>query len=58
MARKCLIYIDHYDILSPIGTVVVEHFKSDSLETELGNLLPGKIHKYGDTVITILKNSV
>ena len=55
MARKCLIYIDHYDILSPIGVVVVEHFKSDSLESELDSLAPEKERKYGDTVISIYK---
>ena len=58
MAKKCLIYIDYYDILSPIGLVVVEHFKSDSLETELDSLIPEKEYKYGDTIITIFKKSV
>ena len=58
MAKKCLIYIDHYDILASIGLVVVEHFKSDSLETELDSLAPEKERKYGDTIITIFKKSV
>lgn len=58
MAKKSLIYIDHYDILSPIGLVVVERFKSDSLEMELDSIIPGKEYKYGDTVITIFKKSV
>lgn len=55
MARKCLLYIDNYDILTDAGLVVVEHFKADSLETELNALAPEKERKYGDTVITIFK---
>jgi len=58
MAKKCLLYIDYYDILSPTGLIVVEHFKADSLEAELNNLIPEKERKYGDTVITIFKKSV
>ena len=58
MARKCLLYIDYHDILSPIGLVVVEHFKTDSLETELNSLVPEEERKYGDTIITIFKKSV
>ncbi len=55
MARKCLIYLDYYDILSKAGLVVVEHFKVDSLETELENIVPEKERKYGDTVISIYR---
>ena len=58
MAKKCLLYIDYYDILSPIGLVVVEHFRTDSLEEELNNLIPHKERKYGDTIITIFKRGV
>jgi 16S rRNA (guanine(966)-N(2))-methyltransferase RsmD len=57
MAKKCLIYIDYYDILSPIGLVIAEHFKSDRLDAELNSLAPGTARKYGDTVITIFKKS-
>ncbi|MDD5137147.1 MAG: RsmD family RNA methyltransferase, partial [Candidatus Omnitrophica bacterium] len=55
MARKCLLYIDNYDILTAIGMVVVEHFKADSLEAELNTMVPDKERKYGDTLITIFK---
>jgi 16S rRNA (guanine966-N2)-methyltransferase len=58
MAKKCLLYLDYHDILSPIGLVVVEHFKADKLEAELGILAPVKEYKYGDTLITLLKKSV
>ena len=55
MAKKCLIYIDYSDILSLTGLVVIEHFKSDSLETELDSLIPQKEYKYGDTVISVYR---
>ncbi len=58
MARKCLLCIDRCDILSQIGLVVIEHFKTDILETELDSLIPEKERKYGDTIITIFKRSV
>ena len=55
MARKCLIYLDYSDILSPMGLLVVEHFKGDSLETELDSLIPKKEYRYGDTVISVYR---
>ena len=55
MARKCLIYIDYYDILSQTGLIVVEHFKADSLEAEFTNIILDKERKYGDTIITIYR---
>ncbi len=58
MAKKCLIYIDYYDILAPSGLVVVEHFKADKLDAELNSLVPQKERKYGDTIITIFQKAV
>lgn len=55
MARKCLINIDSYDILSQNALVAVEHFKKDSLETGLNTLILEKERRYGDTVITIFR---
>lgn len=55
MAKKCLINVDSYDILSPNSRVVVEHFKKDVLETDLKSIIPEKERKYGDTVITIFR---
>jgi 16S rRNA (guanine966-N2)-methyltransferase len=57
MARKCLINLDYHDILSESSLVVVEHFKSDSLEADLGSLQPEKERRYGDTVISIFKKA-
>jgi len=55
IARKCLINIDSYDILSPNALVVIEHFKKDSLESDLGTLFLEKQRVYGDTVITMFR---
>lgn len=55
MARKCLINLGYYDILHGLGLIVVEHFKSDSLEADLGSIQPDKERRYGDTVISIFK---
>jgi 16S rRNA (guanine(966)-N(2))-methyltransferase RsmD len=57
MAKKCLHYIDYYDILTEPGLIVVEHFRADDLGDDLENLLPGKVYKYGDTVISIFKRN-
>jgi len=55
IARKCLINIDSYDILSQIGTVIVEHFKKDSVSLDLNSLVFEKERRYGDTVISIFR---
>jgi 16S rRNA (guanine966-N2)-methyltransferase len=55
MAKKCLINIDAYDILSHNSLVVVEHFKKDILATDLKSIIPEKERRYGDTVITIFR---
>jgi 16S rRNA (guanine966-N2)-methyltransferase len=55
MAKKCLINIDSYDIVSPVGLVIVEHFKKDALSAELERFVFVDERRYGDTVITILR---
>ncbi len=55
LAKKCLISIDSYDILSPNSRVVVEHFKKDTLGTDFKSIIPEKERRYGDTVITIFR---
>jgi len=57
MAKKCLISIDSYDIVSPVGLVIVEHFKKDALGAELERLVFVDERRYGDTVITILRRT-
>lgn len=55
MAKKCLINIDSYDILTKTAMVVAEHFKKDTLDIELNTLILEKERNYGDTVVTILR---
>ncbi|MFA5147069.1 MAG: 16S rRNA (guanine(966)-N(2))-methyltransferase RsmD [Candidatus Omnitrophota bacterium] len=55
MAKKCLINIDDYDILSPISLVIAEHFKKDALDAVLKRLILDKERKYGDIVITVFR---
>jgi 16S rRNA (guanine966-N2)-methyltransferase len=59
MAKKCLINIDSCDILTPVGLVIVEHFKKDALEVaELERLIFVDERRYGDTVITIMRRTL
>jgi len=55
LAKKCLICLDCYDILTPHAVIVAEHFKKDALDAELEALEPEKEKVYGDTVISIFK---
>jgi 16S rRNA (guanine966-N2)-methyltransferase len=57
LAKKCLINADSYDILSPIGLVIVEHFKKDIIPADLKALAFDRDRRYGDTVITIFKRA-
>ena len=57
MAKKCLINIDSYDIVAPVGLVLVEHFKKDALSAELERLVFVDERRYGDTVITIYRRN-
>ncbi|MDP3804398.1 MAG: 16S rRNA (guanine(966)-N(2))-methyltransferase RsmD [Candidatus Omnitrophota bacterium] len=58
IARKCLINIDSYDILSPIGFVIVEHFKKDNIAVDLKSLILEKERRYADTVISIFRKVI
>ena len=55
IAKKCLINIDSYDIVSPVGLIIIEHFKKDALDVELERFLFLDERRYGDTVITIYR---
>ncbi len=55
MARKCLINIDSYDILSQIGLVIVEHFKKDNLVADLKTMVLEEERRYSDTVIAFYR---
>lgn len=55
IAKNCLINIDAYDILSPVGLIIIEHFKKDALDAELERLVFVDQRRYGDTVISIYR---
>ena len=57
MAKKCLINMDSCDIVSPVGLVMIEHFKKDALDVELERLVFVDERRYGDTAIAILKRN-
>ena len=58
LARKCLINLDSYDILSPNSLIVAEHFKKDGLEADFRTLFKEKERNYGGTVITIFRKII
>jgi 16S rRNA (guanine966-N2)-methyltransferase len=53
ISKNCLINIDSYDIIAPVGVVIIEHFKKDALDAELERLLFIDERRYGDTIITM-----
>lgn len=55
MARKCLINLDSYDILSQTGLAVIEHSAKDELTLDLTNLVPEKERRYGNTIVSIFR---
>lgn len=55
LAKKCLINIDSYDILTQHSLVIVEHFKKETMIFELNNIILDKERKYGDTMISIFR---
>lgn len=57
LAKNCLINLDSCDILSQFAIVVVERYKRDDLDLELGTLVFDKERNYGDIVITFLKKN-
>lgn len=55
LSKKTLQTLSHYDILTPYGFIVVEHFKKDSLPETLGVLTLFKQARYGDTVLSFYR---
>ncbi len=56
-AKKTLQTLDGYDILTPIGFAIAQHFKADLLEDNIGKLGRFRQAKYGDTVLSFYKKS-
>ncbi|MEK6715389.1 MAG: RsmD family RNA methyltransferase [Candidatus Omnitrophota bacterium] len=55
MAKKTLQILTSYDILTPSGFIVVEHFKKDNLPDTLGDLVLFRQYKYADTVLSFYR---
>ncbi len=52
LAKKTLQTIASYDILTPNGFLVIQHFKKDNLPICVGDLTLFKQKSYGDTVLS------
>jgi 16S rRNA (guanine(966)-N(2))-methyltransferase RsmD len=57
LAKKTLQTLVAYDILTPNGFVIVQHFKKENLPEGLGVLTLFKQHKYGDTLLSFYRKS-
>ena len=55
LAKKCLINMDACDILSPIGIVLIEHFKKDIISADFKTLSFDQARRYGDVTISIYR---
>jgi 16S rRNA (guanine966-N2)-methyltransferase len=55
LAKKTLQMLGAYDILSPSGIVIVQHFKKDNLPGPLGDLTLLKRSSYGDTSLSFYR---
>jgi 16S rRNA (guanine966-N2)-methyltransferase len=55
LAKKTLQTLSDYDILTPCGLIVVQHFKKDNLPDSAGDLALFKQSRYGDTVLSFYK---
>jgi len=58
LAKKTLQTLSRYDILSPYGFVIIQHFKSDKLPDACGELILVKQSSYGDTRLSIYRKYV
>ncbi len=55
MSKKILQMLGAYDILTPNGFVVVQHFKKEQLPKESGKLSLIKESRYGDTLLSFYR---
>jgi len=55
LAKKILQTMEAYDILSPNGLIVVQHFKNEGLPQAMPGLVLVKEAKYGDTRLSIFQ---
>jgi len=55
LSKKTLQILGAYDILTPHGIIVVQHFKKDSLPEASGDLSLFRQARYGDTVLSFYR---
>ena len=55
LTKKTLQTLARYDILSPGGFLVVQHFSKDELPEDVPGLTLAKLSRYGDTCLTIYR---
>ena len=55
LAKKTLKMFSRYDILSPNGWVICQHFKKDVLPEVIDDLRLANQRRYGDTVLSFYK---
>ncbi len=56
-SKKTLQTLSAYDILSPGGFIIGEHFKKDSLPDNLGVLSLFRQARYGDTILSFYRKT-
>lgn len=55
LTKKTLLNLSTYDILSPNGFIVAQHFKKDILPDRIGNLIILRQAEYGDTLLSFYR---
>jgi 16S rRNA (guanine(966)-N(2))-methyltransferase RsmD len=55
LAKKSLNKLAKYDILSPNGIIVVQHYKKDSIPEKINKLAIFRQEKYSDTLLSFYK---
>jgi len=55
LSKKALQTLGAYDILTPDGFIVLQHFKKDILPDKLGDLNLLRQRKYGDTLLSFYR---
>ena len=58
LAKKTLQTINVYDILTPSGLILVQHYKKDALSESLDNFTLYRQYKYGDTFLSLYKKQL
>lgn len=55
MAKKTLQTLSAYDILAPVGFIIIQHFKKDILPEASGDLVLFRQARYGDSLLSFYR---